>query len=40
VGVLVALPVSAVLLVVLRLAVRRYRASELYTDVPAKDTQR
>jgi predicted PurR-regulated permease PerM len=40
VGVLVALPVSAVLLVVLRLAVRRYRASELYTDAPAQDDQR
>jgi predicted PurR-regulated permease PerM len=40
VGVLVALPVSAVLLVVLRLAVRRYLASELYTDATAKDDQR
>ena len=40
VGVLVALPVSAVLLVVLRLAVRRYRASELYTDAPPQDSQR
>jgi predicted PurR-regulated permease PerM len=40
VGVLVALPVSAVLLVVLRLAVRRYRASDLYTGAPAQDDQR
>lgn len=39
VGVLVALPVSAVLLVVLRLAVRRYRTSELYTDGNSPATQ-
>lgn len=40
VGVLVALPASAVLLVVLRLAVRRYQQSELYTDTPAKVARR
>ncbi len=40
VGVLVALPVSAVLLVVLRLAVRRYRGSDLYTDAAEQDLPR
>lgn len=43
VGVLIALPASAVLLVVLRLAVRRYQQSELYTDGqvgPVKDAPR
>lgn len=40
VGVLVALPASAVLLVVLRLAVRRYQQSELYTDTSAKVARR
>jgi predicted PurR-regulated permease PerM len=35
VGVLIALPASAVLLVVLRLAVRRYQQSDLYTDAQA-----
>jgi predicted PurR-regulated permease PerM len=40
VGVLVALPVSAVLLVVLRLAVRRYRGSDLYTDAAEQDAPR
>jgi predicted PurR-regulated permease PerM len=39
VGVLVALPISAVLLVVLRLAVRRYRDSDLYTDGHSPSTQ-
>ena len=43
VGVLIALPASAVLLVVLRLAVHRYQQSELYTDgqnTPAEDASR
>ena len=43
VGVLMALPASAVLLVVLRLAVRRYQQSALYTDgqdSPAEDMSR
>lgn len=40
VGVLVALPASAVLLVVLRLAVRRYRHSELYNDDPTAGIRR
>jgi predicted PurR-regulated permease PerM len=43
VGILIALPASAVLLVVLRLAVRRYQQSDLYTDgpsTPAEDLPR
>jgi predicted PurR-regulated permease PerM len=43
VGVLMALPASAVLLVVLRLAVHRYQQSDLYTDghkAPAQDAPR
>ncbi len=39
IGVLIALPASAVLLVVLRLAVQRYRQSDLYTDGQSAPTQ-